>query len=512
MAEDPDPAPPGASKSDAVTPPAGPPVSQKTRTRVLLAFLAAFLVILIAFRAVLFPFLMAIYLAYLIEPAVGWIARRQGLGIRVGRGPAVLVAYAVIVTSIYLLGAFAVAQVGGSVRKAVGDLQRELSKSAAAARFQLADEAPEDVWIPGGTRLERMEGGRLEAWKTLYPAQISEGERETRVLLEPVHPPDAPPPPDGLALEIVNPASLALPPAASIRAHTDVAAQGIEVFTERYVIAPVSSLVEKVSGQHMDPGIVRKAIAEKSKEIGPAAGKEIGSATTGLVINLALSAYQVVLVLMLAGFILVDRRNIAAFFESLPPKRMQPGYVRLMEYVDRGLAGVIRGQLMICLVNGLLTWLGLAIFGIPYAALLGLVAGIFSLIPVFGTIASSVPIVLVALATGGMHAALVALLWICLIHLLEANLLNPLIMGSNAEMHPVIIVFALLAGEHAYGVWGALLAVPVASLIQSGFKYYRHEIEGIPPEEYKGHGAWLKRLLAKRKTPAKAPGAPGGPS
>lgn len=182
-----------------------------------------------------------------------------------------------------------------------------------------------------------------------------------------------------------------------------------------------------------------------------------------------------------------------------------------MSYVDRGLAGVIRGQLLICVVNGLLTWAGLLILGVPYATLLGLLAGVFSLIPVFGTIASSIPIVLVALATGGVHQGLMALGWIGLIHLLEANLFNPLIMGTNAEMHPVIIIFALLAGEHSFGVWGALLAVPTASIIQSCFKYYRQEIVGIPTEEAPGHGQWMRSLLAKLK--GRHPGAAGkGPA
>jgi predicted PurR-regulated permease PerM len=177
-----------------------------------------------------------------------------------------------------------------------------------------------------------------------------------------------------------------------------------------------------------------------------------------------------------------------------------------MGYVDRGLAGVIRGQLVICLVNGFLTWIGLKILGVPYSTLLAFVAGVFSLIPVFGTIASSIPIVLVALTAGGVHAAVMALAWICLIHLLEANIFNPLIMGTSAEMHPVVIIFALLAGEHAFGVWGALLAVPTASLIQSCFKYYRHEVLGIPPAEPHGHGAWMRKLLARRAAPpASAP-------
>jgi predicted PurR-regulated permease PerM len=77
------------------------------------------------------------------------------------------------------------------------------------------------------------------------------------------------------------------------------------------------------------------------------------------------------------------------------------------------------------------------------------------------------------------------LAWIILIHLLEANLLNPKIMGNAAKIHPVLVVFALIAGEHSYGLVGALFAVPVASIIQTIFVYYRRRpkapIAGAPP-------------------------------
>ena len=65
------------------------------------------------------------------------------------------------------------------------------------------------------------------------------------------------------------------------------------------------------------------------------------------------------------------------------------------------------------------------------------------------------------------------------IHLLEANFLNPKIMGTASKIHPVVVIFPLIAGEHAYGIVGALLAVPTASIVQSWFKFYvidkRHE-------------------------------------
>jgi predicted PurR-regulated permease PerM len=99
-----------------------------------------------------------------------------------------------------------------------------------------------------------------------------------------------------------------------------------------------------------------------------------------------------------------------------------------------------------------------------------------SLIPIFGSILSSVPIVAIALISSGsfdIRQGLLVLVWICGIHLLEANFLNPKIMGDAAKIHPVLVVFALIAGEHGYGLVGALFAVPVASIIQTIFSYYR---------------------------------------
>jgi predicted PurR-regulated permease PerM len=98
---------------------------------------------------------------------------------------------------------------------------------------------------------------------------------------------------------------------------------------------------------------------------------------------------------------------------------------------------------------------------------------------VFGSILSSIPIVIVGLASGAEGVSLTTgveiLCWIVGIHLLEANVLNPKIIGSAAKIHPVVVVFALLVGEETGGLPGALLAVPFASVVQAVFLYlHRH--------------------------------------
>jgi len=254
-------------------------------------------------------------------------------------------------------------------------------------------------------------------------------------------------------------------------------------------------------GIDIEPTSLREFVAVKAQALSEDLPDRVTKGALGLAGKLVLSVYQFFLILMITAFLVMDRKAIGTFFASLPPDPYKPGYGKLMRYVDDGLAGVIRGQLMICLVNGVLTWLGLLLLGVKGATWLGLLAAVLSLIPIFGTILSSIPIVVIA-STDSIEKGVLSLVWIIVIHVIEGNLLNPLIMGSHARMHPVIIIFALLAGEHYFGVWGALLAVPTASIVQSCFRFYLHEVEGLPESPHDdGHGQSFKKLFAwvKRK-------------
>jgi predicted PurR-regulated permease PerM len=129
----------------------------------------------------------------------------------------------------------------------------------------------------------------------------------------------------------------------------------------------------------------------------------------------------------------------------------------------------------VCLVNGVLSFVGFAIFVPDYAFVLALVAGVLSFIPVLGSIISSIPAVLVGLAVS-LHTALMVLLWILGIHFLEAYILNPKIISREARLHPVITILAVVAGERVFGIPGAFLAVPTAAVLKAliTFAYRRY--------------------------------------
>ncbi len=189
--------------------------------------------------------------------------------------------------------------------------------------------------------------------------------------------------------------------------------------------------------------------------------------------------------LMIGAFILIDLEKVHGFMRGLFPPNVREDYDVIIAGMDRGLSGVIRGQLLICLVNGVLTYVGLLIFDVKYGLILATIAAVMSLVPIFGSILSSIPIVAVALVSGDsgidVFRGVAMTLWIIGIHFLEANLLNPKIIGTAAKIHPVLVIFALFLGEHSYGLVGALLAVPILSAIQVVFMYlYRKRWKDAP--------------------------------
>lgn len=205
------------------------------------------------------------------------------------------------------------------------------------------------------------------------------------------------------------------------------------------------------------------------------------SGLLGWVTGLAHGIFDFFLILMLTAFFLIFFPTIRDYLRDLVAPQYREDYGAVLKRIDTRLSGAIRGQVMICIVNAVLTFPGLWFIGAhsdatnlaSYSALLSLLAGVLSMIPIFGVILSTVPMVVLALAQGSVGGALAVVAWICVIHAIEAYILNPNILGHSASMNPIIVVFALLAGKQFGGMLGALLAVPVASVVVSLFGYYR---------------------------------------
>lgn len=121
-----------------------------------------------------------------------------------------------------------------------------------------------------------------------------------------------------------------------------------------------------------------------------------------------------------------------------------------------------RAQLLISAINTTLTAIGLHILGVKAVALLCTIVFICGLIPVLGMIISSIPIILMAVNSGGISLGLWALLMIIMIHMLEAYVLNPRIVSSIMHINPVMTLIILYIAHTLFGMWGMLLGIPIA--------------------------------------------------
>jgi predicted PurR-regulated permease PerM len=252
----------------------------------------------------------------------------------------------------------------------------------------------------------------------------------------------------------------------------DAWAHQIDAFMQRYGI-PVDVLPGEARGGrfHVDlAGEIAETLRDLSARLRAQVG-DVVALSRALLAGTFKTVFFFILLFMLTAFMSMDGPRIVRFCETLVPTAWRGDFRRLLHGIDTGLAGVVRGQFTIMAVNGFLTFLGLLVLRIPFAFALSALATLLYVVPIFGTIISSIPIVLVALTAGGLSKGLLALAWILVIHALESYVLNPKIMGDASRIHPVLIVLALVVGERTAGIVGALLAVPFASVFVAIFRF-----------------------------------------
>ncbi len=148
--------------------------------------------------------------------------------------------------------------------------------------------------------------------------------------------------------------------------------------------------------------------------------------------------------------------------------------MKITAQLSRAVNGIMKGYLLIGLIQGTLAGIGLAIFGVPHPALWAVLAGIASLVPSIGTALVSVPAIIYLLATGETAGAIGYLIWATLIVGTVDNFLNPVIVGSKLNIPPLIILFSVLGGVVLMGPVGLLIGPLAISLLQALVSIYRN--------------------------------------
>jgi len=175
---------------------------------------------------------------------------------------------------------------------------------------------------------------------------------------------------------------------------------------------------------------------------------------------------NLLLIPVVTFYLLRDWDGLVAKVHGLLPRRIAPTAAKLAAEVDTVLAAFVRGQLYVMLALGCIYSIGLWMAGLDLALLIGMLAGLVSFVPYLGAIVGIVTACIAALVQFHdlIHLVPVAIVFI-VGQSLEGMVLTPMLVGDKIGLHPVAVMFAVLAGGQLFGFLGILLALPVASVI-----------------------------------------------
>ena len=183
-----------------------------------------------------------------------------------------------------------------------------------------------------------------------------------------------------------------------------------------------------------------------------------------VITNLFTTLLDIVVIAIISIYLVIDGQRMARWLRNNAPRPTHINFV--LDTLQRIVGGYIRGQLFLSLLIGVLVGGGMAVFRVPYALLLGVLAFILEFIPVLGTLISGAICILLAL-TKSWIVALLVLGYFTIVHILEGDIIGPRLVGKAVGLHPVVSLAALIAGSELFGIWGALFASPVAGVLQA---------------------------------------------
>jgi predicted PurR-regulated permease PerM len=247
----------------------------------------------------------------------------------------------------------------------------------------------------------------------------------------------------------------------------------------------IAERLHKDAAQLLDPTKTEAAVREHWKEIGSFATLLLGYAgRSGMAILVLVS--NLLLLPILSFYFLRDWPALIHRIRDLLPRAMEPKVVQLALESNAVLGGFLRGQMLVMVMLGAIYAIGLWLTGLNSGLLIGFIAGLVAFVPYLGATVGVVAAVIASLVQYGDASHLH---WVALVftvgQLIESYILTPKLVGDRIGLHPVAVIFAIMAGGQLFGFIGVLLALPVAAVVNVLFKhmhlrYLKSRIYGQP--------------------------------
>ncbi|MBA2360897.1 MAG: AI-2E family transporter [Actinobacteria bacterium] len=254
--------------------------------------------------------------------------------------------------------------------------------------------------------------------------------------------------------------------------------------------------VERLQSWLDDRGLERIQVREQGQNLADslreANPEEYTSRAIDFLEGAALSIFELlfslVLVIVVSVYMLLDMGRLSATVDRRFPPR--PGSGSLIPRIESALAGYIRGQVLLSLIIGVSAGIGLWLLGIlgwaegmeSYALLFGAWVAVAELIPYLGPWLGAIPPIVYALIVDPVSAIWVTLLFLA-VHQIEGHIVVPNVMGSALRLHPLLVIFGLLAGGEIYGLPGIFVALPLLAGMRAIWEFFGERVQLEPWKE-----------------------------
>lgn len=207
------------------------------------------------------------------------------------------------------------------------------------------------------------------------------------------------------------------------------------------------------------------------------------------IIDIFTGIFDVFVSIVVSVYILLQRSSIVTALRRFARAIFKKDtYVTLDKYFTKAnevFFTFISSQLLDAVIVGILTTVAMMILNVKYAPLLGFIIGLFNMIPYIGAIVAVAISIIITLITGGFGKALAMAIVVIVLQQIDANIINPKILGSSLETSPLLVIFAITIGGAYFGILGMFLAVPIAVVIKAILSDYVENKNKIRDEEEK---------------------------
>ncbi|OZB37770.1 MAG: AI-2E family transporter [Halothiobacillus sp. 14-56-357] len=241
---------------------------------------------------------------------------------------------------------------------------------------------------------------------------------------------------------------------------------------------------------------VTQLTVQHAQEIGTVLAKS-ATVVFGNGSAVVLSLMNLILIPVIGFYLLRDWPQLLQKIRALMPRRQEPQWVALAQESNQMLGGFLRGQLAVMLANGITYAIGLTIVGLETGVVIGMAAGMLSFVPYLGNV---IGIMTALIAMYIQTGEFTPLLWVLLVFVigqtLESILWQPRFVGERIGLHPVAVIFAVMAGGVLFGFFGVLLALPVSAIL---VVLGRHALKRYRESPFYEDADKVKTLLAPFK-------------